>query len=261
MGEGKDDNEETGEVIDATPAGDNLVVKLVDYAFKYLHEGLSPFFEKHIDDFGEDWEVLMNEGESHEQYAIYQEYKKLMTTHLDKFSEEQGFSSFEDCFEEVQRLVAEDNDRAKKELEKLKLQMAQMEEETLKRREESLGGGEGKTNNDGDDETDDEGKAENDEKAKRPIAPQILFFSRLTLENMLHMVLNMCEYRSFSMMMRTRAAQRRWLKEIEKWNRERAEQLTIEDGSADAANGEGKSGEQEDSGEQKQSESARSSKK
>ena len=192
--------------VDPSPAGDNIVVKLVDYAFKYLHEGLRSFFERHIDDFGEDWEVLMNEGESHEQYQIYVEYRKLMSEHLDKFSSEHGFNSFEECYEEVQRLVAEDNIKAKEEMEKVKEEMQRLEEDMLKRREESLGGAEAKR---GDDDGENEGKSAEDSAKKRPKPPAFFFFKRLTLEDMLNMVLNMCEYRSFSMMMRTRAAQRR----------------------------------------------------
>ena len=48
-----------------------------------------------------------------------------------------------------------------------------------------------------------------------------MFFARLTLEDMMNMVLNITEYQAFSMMMRTKAAQLRWMKQLQEWAKQR----------------------------------------
>ena len=46
--------------------------------------------------------------ETLEQYEVFKEYVKILETHLDKFASKQGFATTKECFDLINKSVADD---------------------------------------------------------------------------------------------------------------------------------------------------------
>ena len=243
----------------APPKNQGLVHKLMQFVDKAMVEW-EPFFEETIDVFDQEWDDLHNAGETLEQYAAFNKYEKLVSEKFDDFAQEEGFDSIGDCFEEIQRLVAEDKVKLEEELAQMRANMKRTHDEWEAKKRQAQAHAEGKAADAGDGgeakagegKTADgggggggggggsgEGKAAdaaedlvgqafvagiaNATKAielpKAPgqeeAPPMFLIFHRMGLEQVVEMVCNLADYKTFSMMMRMRVEQRRWSKMIQ----------------------------------------------
>ena len=68
-GEGEEEEEVVEvEAVSVQMPRPNLVQRLIEHAFRYLHVGLEGFFNDHVDKFAEDWQQVSQQGHTLEQY-------------------------------------------------------------------------------------------------------------------------------------------------------------------------------------------------
>lgn len=176
----------------------SLVHKLVDYAFRMLNEDMGEFFARHAQVFDQSAEEVRQQGETVDQYVIYQEYLKLLEEGLEEFVRKEGFSDIQACYAQVEEEVRSD---AKRHEEQMKQLMAHLQQITRQARgEDSKEGGSdikegGSDAKDGADKGDQAG------------IPMVVLFQPITLEKLVDMVLNLSEYTTFSLMMRMKVSQ------------------------------------------------------
>jgi hypothetical protein len=199
------------------PKPPNLVQRFVEFAFSMLHTKMDSFFERHAEQFDQEWDDYLQAGETLEQYDVFKEYEQLLDENLTEFVKKEGFGSVGACFREISSLV--EKDKADKEEEMRKIQERLREaQEALRRKQDAL---EGKT----------AGEKEGDAPAQSSNPPPLQFFYQpITLEQLINMVLNMAEYQTFSFMMRMKVQQMKMMKRL----KEQMKQLQAEKEKRDA---------------------------
>lgn len=150
----KDLNAEDDTVLDiadllAPPKNQGLVHKLMTFIDKAMMEW-EPFFEECVEVFDQEWDDLHNAGETLEQYAAFKKYEKLVSKKFDDFAREEGFDSIGDCFEEIQRLVAEDKVKLEEELAEMRANMKRTHDEWEAQKRRAQAHAEGKAADAGD---------------------------------------------------------------------------------------------------------------
>ena len=186
------------------------------------------FFSENCSKFEQDFDNYQKQGETLEQYACYQEYKKRLEDLLSRFVQDENFDDEEECMFEIQRLVKEDLERHKEEMKKMMKALKKAQKRAMKAIKRAQLAAEGNLNDlesesdqDGDDSEDSddadqkngdaEGKGEDGGGSGR-VPPMMVFFSPTTLEQLVEMVMNLGEYQTFSMMMRMKVQQNRVMK-------------------------------------------------
>ena len=134
----------------APPKNEGLIHKLMHFVDSAMTEW-EPFFEECIDLFEQDWNELHNEGETLEQYAAFKKYEKLVEKKFNEFAGEAGFDSVGDCFEEIQRLVAEDKVKLEEELAEMRANMKRTHDEWEAKKQRAKAQAEAKSGDAGDD--------------------------------------------------------------------------------------------------------------
>lgn len=176
----------------STEGSNNVVVDLVEFAMRVVHEELAFFFEEHCDlwDYGEDElkAISSGGGESLEQHDVYRKYVELVTSHLDDFVESSGLGSQREVTEAVEEAIQADKDQRKK-------LMAEIHKafELMKK-----GGG-----------------AKDDAENKKP-PPLLLFSQPIGLEFLLDSVLKLSEYETMRSLMIMKVNEKRMAREISK---------------------------------------------
>jgi len=181
-----------------------LVHKLVDYAFRMLSTDMGEFFARHVQVFDQDANEVRQQGETIEQYHVFQEYLQLLEEAMDEFVKKEGFKNIEECYAEVERQVHDDTKRHEEEMKKLYAHLQAIQAQYAA---EAKGGS-----------TDAKGGMADDKDAKGEgmvAIPMVVLFQPITLEKLLDMVLNLSEYTTFSLMMRMKVTQLKMWKILE----------------------------------------------
>lgn len=226
--------------------GRELVMSLVEHASKVLNLDMQGFFEARSGVFDQaPAELASGQGETLQQYSAFQEYEVELERHFDVFVASRGFHSAQACFAAISGAVAADAVRQKQQMEKLEEQLKKMQRQWAQYANESneasleeggfrppprsangaeeeedgtgsmprmpimfmMGGGGG-----GGDPDDLDGDADDILGACLPL---MLFSQPISLEDILKHTLSLCEYTTFSILMRMKArqvaARRAWL--------------------------------------------------
>lgn len=149
-------------------------------------------------------ELNSGQGETLEQYAVFREYEQQLELHFESFVASRGFASAADCFAAIDRTVAEDAARQKREVEALQQRLQEMQRELAAAAQREVGsasqaesGGEGSTGADG-----VPGGA-----APTAAMPLLLFAQPIGAKEMMEQALTLAEYPTFSGLMRKKARQ------------------------------------------------------
>ncbi|GMH85710.1 hypothetical protein TrVE_jg6378 [Triparma verrucosa] len=213
MAESKSDELVQGEVSNELIVGHGpgLIHRFVNFAFNAINSEMNDFFQENCPKFEQDYEDYTKQGETLEQYACFQEYRERLETSLSKFCETENFDDEEECMAEIQRLVKEDLERHKEQMQKMMEAIQKAQKRAMKairkaqRAEE--GGGDVESS-----ESEEDGEEEKGGEDGGSSAPMMIFFSPTTLEQLVEMVMNLGEYQTFSMMMRMKVQQQRVMK-------------------------------------------------
>ena len=85
-----------------------LVSRLVQYAFRVFNLDMNGFFMKYCDVFDQTPAEMKRDGETLEQYEVFQKYEEQLDKHMDSFVTKEGFNSVEECFRAIERAVKTD---------------------------------------------------------------------------------------------------------------------------------------------------------
>ena len=105
----------------------SLVKQFALYMQNVIDVELDPFFERNLDVFEQD-ESDLNDGtgESLKQFQIFSEYESILEEKIEKFSEDQGYSSAIDCCNAIQEALNRDRDTNQMMLNDLEAAFAKM---------------------------------------------------------------------------------------------------------------------------------------
>lgn len=171
--------------------------RFISFTMKTLNEDMDPLFEKWVPVFEQTLQEVQQQGETHEQYAAYNEYLEALEEHVARFATQEGYSPGEggNFLAALQSALDEDRARAEKQVESFLEQMRQQRRQLT-----------------GSDEADPE-----------ELAMLKILFKPQTADDMLQMILHMTEYRSFSNLMRSKVQQQKFIREMERKKREMLE--------------------------------------
>lgn len=215
----------------APPAGgQSVVINLLNFAMKIVHEEMAEFFDGHCDawDYGEEElkAIMAGGGETLKQHAIYKDYLEIMNGHLDTFAQSAGFRSAKEVFDAVSAAVDDDKRQREKMMREMNDMFAQMRLKIGAPKDGDAKGG--ADDGDGDDakagakgDDDDEAKG-GDAKAEAKTSasgaagnPGLVLFSQpIGLEYLLDSVLNLAEYETLRMMMIMKAREKRMYRQL-----------------------------------------------
>lgn len=180
-----------------------LVHRLCKFAMKTINQDMSPLFEKFVPVFDQELVEMHHSGETHQQYAAYQEYLIVLEQHLVNFVAQEGYGGGDAAafLSTLRQQVAEDAAnvelRFKRTWESLKNELGDLSE---------LGG-------------------DRDE-----LMEQLREFYRPpTVDDLMQTVLNMTEYATFSRLMRSKVHR---MKIIQEMKRRKEEMMSGEMGLA-----------------------------
>mmetsp|Transcript_12867 Transcript_12867/g.21007 ORF Transcript_12867/g.21007 Transcript_12867/m.21007 type:complete len:414 (+) Transcript_12867:71-1312(+) len=217
----------------------NIVMKFSEYAFKVLNQDMDDFFEDNMSEFDQDSEELTSgQGETLQQYDVYQQYIAQLEKHFDSFAADEGFDSVLDCFNALNDLVIEDKLEREKAMKDMARRMKEMQDTWQKKllsgnEDQSDSKAEGKDDdadskgadrrdskggdNDDDTKADSKAGAEEDVVMEQEAPPPVvMFFQPVSMDSMLSHVLSMTEYSTFSAIMRTKVRQAKLLALMER---------------------------------------------
>ena len=111
-------------------APSKVVIDLLNFAMKVVHEEMSGFFEQHcvLWDYKEEdlKKITAGEGETLEQHAVFTQYLEQINERLDGFARTAGYSDAQGVLTDVQKAVDHDKklrDQMMKEMNALFAQM------------------------------------------------------------------------------------------------------------------------------------------
>eukprot|EP00434_Breviolum_minutum_P009183 symbB.v1.2.008090.t1/scaffold503.1/size194688/5 len=159
---------------------------------KTLNEDMDPLFQKFLPIFDQDRRELVQQGETHEQYAAYREYVGDLEQHVSEFALQEGFSPGDggSFLAELQQAIEDDKVRAEKQVEAFLMHMEQQ-------RRMKLGP-----------------EAPPMEEGERELMKSL--FKPQTVDDMMQMLLHMTEYTAFSSLMRAKVQQQKFMRELER---------------------------------------------
>ena len=107
-----------------------VVIDLLNFAMKVVHEEMSGFFEQHcvLWDYKEEdlKKITAGEGETLEQHAVFTQYLEQINERLDGFARQAGYADAQGVLTDVQKAVDHDKklrDQMMKEMNALFAQM------------------------------------------------------------------------------------------------------------------------------------------
>lgn len=209
-------------------SGRSLVMHMCEFAFKVLNDEMDEFFEENVDSFEqEDDELSSGRGETLEQYNVFKKYESELERRFDSFALKEGFPNSKACFDAVKDAVVADSVAQREMMEKLmqRLRDAQIslqnqnaiengedKAEAKESRVARASSKQEKKSKKGDDEDDeDEGR-----EGQMDMAPLMMFFQPISLENLVQTTLSIADYRTFSYIMRMKVKQIKLFRVIEK---------------------------------------------
>jgi hypothetical protein len=84
-----DSKDEGYQSLTSAPPPKNIVMKFTEYAFKVLNQDMDDFFEDNMGEFDQDADELTSgQGETLQQYAVYQQYVSELERHFDRWGGE-----------------------------------------------------------------------------------------------------------------------------------------------------------------------------
>ena len=104
----------------------NLVIRFVEFAFKVLNQEMDPFFEENLVYFDQNNEDLIDgRGETLQQYSIYQKYLTELEVYFDEFALQEGYQTSKECFDDINKLIIDDEIERKKLFQEMAERMLQ----------------------------------------------------------------------------------------------------------------------------------------
>jgi len=175
---------------------ETLAHRFCAFAMKTLNEDMDPLFQKFLPIFDQDRRELVQQGETHEQYAAYREYVGDLEQHVSEFALQEGFSPGDggSFLAELQQAIEDDKVRAEKQVEAFLMHMEQQ-------RRMKLGP-----------------EAPPMEEGERELMKSL--FKPQTVDDMMQMLLHMTEYTAFSSLMRAKVQQQKFMRELERRKKE-----------------------------------------
>mmetsp|Transcript_18358 Transcript_18358/g.54692 ORF Transcript_18358/g.54692 Transcript_18358/m.54692 type:complete len:386 (+) Transcript_18358:195-1352(+) len=214
--EAKGSEEEAKDAKEEEPPS-KVVIDLLNFAMKVVHEEMSGFFETHcvLWDYKEEdlKKITAGEGETLEQHAVFTQYLEQINERLDGFARTAGYADAQGVLTDVQKAVDHDKKLRDQMMKEMNALFAQMRL-GLEQRDKAAAGAKG-TEDDakGDDDSTasaktvevDESEAKESKavpKKKKPTGNGLMLFSQpIGLEYLLESVMNLAEYETFRMMM------------------------------------------------------------
>jgi hypothetical protein len=167
-----------------------LAHRFIQFSMSLLNNGLEDFYRRCMPLFDQDNQNLELHGQTHEQYAAFQEYTQLIELHLHEFTRNEGFGcNAEALFEELQRIVHKDQNQVNERLQEV-LKDVQDKKEQLRAQAQQ-------NNEDGTSE------------------PFILICKPAALGDLINSLLKQTEYQTFSATMRFRVEQEKVIKTLQ----------------------------------------------
>jgi len=162
-----------------------LAHRFIQFAMKLLNDNMHDFYKRSMPIFEQEAENLQNQGNTHEQYAVFQEYISVIESHLQQFMIEEGFGpdGSQALFDELQRLVQKDQEHVNNELRRI------VGEVEAKKEQMRASQPEGQTGE-----------------------PMILICKPTALGDLINSLVQQTEYQTFSATMRFRIEQERMLR-------------------------------------------------
>lgn len=175
---------------------ETLAHRFCAFAMKTLNEDMDPLFQRFLPMFDQDHRELVQQGETHEQYAAYREYVGNLEEHVSDFALQEGFSPGDggSFLLELQKAIEDDKARAEKQVQAFLMHMEQQRRMKLGPEAPPMEEGE-------------------KELMKSLFRPQ-------TVEDMMQMLLHMTEYTAFSSLMRAKVKQQKFMRELERRKKE-----------------------------------------
>jgi len=216
---GSDDEAKEGKA-DEPPS--KVVIDLLNFAMKVVHEEMGSFFEKHcvLWDYDEAdlKKITQGEGETLEQHAVFTQYLEQINERLDGFATSAGYEDASGVLGAVQSAVAHDKKLRDKMMQEMNSLFAQMRL-GLEQKDKAADSKDVK-----DDDSDASAKTVEVEEAEEKEAkvevkkkqPGLMLFSQpIGLEYLLESVMNLAEYETFRMMMVMKARERKMYRQLE----------------------------------------------
>lgn len=211
-------------------SGRSLVMHMCEFAFKVLNDEMDGFFEDNVDAFEqEDGELFSGRGETLEQYNVFKKYESELERRFDSFALKEGFTSSKACFDAVKDAVVADSIAQREMMEKLmrRLRDAQqaLQNQAIENREDKAEAKESRVVASSKQEkkskkTDDDDEEDGDENGRQgggvDMAPLMMFFQPISLENLVQTTLSIADYRTFSYIMRMKVKQIKLFRDMEK---------------------------------------------
>lgn len=175
---------------------ETLAHRFCAFAMKTLNEDMDPLFQRFLPMFDQDHRELVQQGETHEQYAAYREYVGNLEEHVSDFALQEGFSPGDggSFLLELQKAIEDDKAWAEKQVQAFLMHMEQQRRMKLGPEAPPMEEGE-------------------KELMKSLFRPQ-------TVEDMMQMLLHMTEYTAFSSLMRAKVKQQKFMRELERRKKE-----------------------------------------
>ena len=205
-----------------------VVIDLLNFAMKVVHEEMSGFFEQHcvLWDYKEEdlKKITAGEGETLEQHAVFTQYLEQINERLDGFARTAGYADAQGVLTDVQKAVDHDKklrDQMMKEMNALFAQMRlgleQRDKAAAKETDDSKGDDDSTASAKTVEVDESEAKESKQvEKKKKPTGNGLMLFSQpIGLEYLLESVMNLAEYETFRMMMIMKARERRMYRQLE----------------------------------------------
>lgn len=208
--------------VDLDP-GRSLVMKMCQHAFKVLNSDMEDFFEENADLFDqEDEDLTSGRGETIQQYNIFKLYEGQLESKFDDFAVSEGFSSSYECFNAVKSAVKSDLIAQKAMMEKLAAQLREAQKQWQRANQAAITGDDinDSSKPDADSKSAKEVSAkaskevDDEEESEAAIAPIMLFFQPMSLENLVETTLSIADYRTFSYIMRMKIKQKKMVSDM-----------------------------------------------
>lgn len=159
-----------------------LAHRFIQFSMSLLNDGFEEFYRRCMPLFDQDHQNLELHGQTHEQYAAFQEYTQLIESHLNEFTSSEGFGcNPEALFEELQRIVHKDQQQVNEKLQEVLKDIQEKKEQLRAHAEQN-----------------------NEECTAEPL---ILICKPAALGDLINSLLKQTEYQTFSATMRFRAEQ------------------------------------------------------